>query len=437
MRTSKRFLPALFLCTLIVPQIAAASHFRSGRVWWCGNPQPSGEQEIQFFVEVAINGDDPIAIGAPVLVELDFGDGARENVLLHVSEVHATDWGNWYVAGGEVAHVYAPGALPTEAGIETCCRLSGFEPFTQTDLNNRRFEFFHVKTLVAPGTSLCTQAEWPASIVWLAGGLGDAFEIPIHLSDHDPIGCRFATDAEAGGGSNPSGMTIDPETCDIQWTPTSGDPEKLWTTQVRIERLDGWGGQAFASGALDFLIGLDAAGPACRVARVVPGPPTRLEIFVQDPRSGLGAIQVLQAANASVAIPPFGPGSAEPFTVVATKIDPSRTARVELRVTDTVGNVTLCDPILTEEIRTAGRPQSRTWTDVPPEERFVTVINGDPGLRMLEIEVNGRIFRLTGLRPGEERTIDVGSAVIEGRASTFTLTSHGRPGGSAIVMIWG
>lgn len=435
MSISRRFLSALFMSLVLAsPHSAAASHERAGRVTWCGEPLPSGEQRVYFQVEAAFNESNPVYIGFPVLINFDFGDGTSENILLHATEVHTTDWGNWYVASGEVIHVYAPGSLPTEAGIDSCCRPYVHYPF---DLNNRPFGNFQVKTLVADNTTICTQAEWPASVVWLSGRLGDTFEIPIHLSDHDPIGCRFATDAEAGGGPNPPGMTIDPETCDIHWTPTSGDPAKHWTTQVRIERLDNWGGQAFASGALDFLIGLDAARPICRLQGVLIGPPVQLQIFLQDPRSGLGSVQVTQAVNVDVGIPPFDRGTTRPLLFTATKIDQVKGGRVELRVADTAGNVITCDPIVTEEIREAGRPQSRTWTDVPPEERFVTVYNGEPGLRMLEIEVNGRKFRIAGLRPGEERTLDVGSAVIEGRPSTFTLTSHGKPGGSATVMIWG
>ena len=35
----------------------------------------------------------------------------------------------------------------------------------------------------------------------------------------------------------------------------------------------------------------------------------------------------------------------------------------------------------------------QTWT-VPAAERFITVLNGAPGLRHLEVQVNGRLYRL-------------------------------------------
>lgn len=43
---------------------------------------------------------------------------------------------------------------------------------------------------------------------------------------------------------------------------------------------------------------------------------------------------------------------------------------------------------------------------------------------------------MAGFKPGEERTLDVGSAIVAGASSTFTLTAQGQPGGSAVVMIW-
>jgi hypothetical protein len=125
-----------------------------------------------------------------------------------------------------------------------------------------------------------------------------------------------------------------------------------------------------------------------------------------------------------------------PLTVVGTKIDQSKSSRLELLVTDLAGNETACDPVFTEVVRETGRPERHVYTGIPAAERFVTVLNGDPGLGALAVEVNGRKFQMTGLRPGEERTLDVGSAVSSGETSTVALTAHGKPGGSAVVMIW-
>jgi hypothetical protein len=132
----------------------------------------------------------------------------------------------------------------------------------------------------------------------------------------------------------------------------------------------------------------------------------------------------------------FEQGTDEPLIVVGTKIDQTRSSQVRLRVTDLAGNVTECDPVLTQEVRENGKPESSTYAGITPEEHVVTVYNGDPGLRMLEIDVNGKKLKMTGLRPGEERSLDVASAVTPGMSSIFTLTAHGKPGGGATVMIW-
>ncbi len=257
-----------------------------------------------------------------------------------------------------------------------------------------------------------------------------------YSSYDDQVVCRFAGDAEAGGGPNPDGMTIDPATCEITWTPTGGDPARLWTTQVQAEHYVSYGAFLVAATPIDFLLGLDAVRPACVLESTEVGPPTRINVRAQDPRSGIAEVEILESFNATVQVPPFTPGTTGSLAIVGTKIDQSKGSRIRLRITDQAGNATECDPVLAEVDRETGKPESQTFEDVPPEERAVTVYNGNPGLQALAVEVNGRRYQMNHLAPGEERTLDVGAAVQEGQTSTFTLTPHGKPGGGAVVMIW-
>jgi hypothetical protein len=243
--------------------------------------------------------------------------------------------------------------------------------------------------------------------------------------------CRFATDAGAGGGPNPDGLSIDPATCTLTWTPTSGDPERLWTTQVQAEVYLSRGAFLVATTALDFTLGLDPDRPACQLASTSA---SGITVLAQDLRSGIETVTILEAVNANIQIPPFAPGTTAPLSIAGDKIDLSRSARIRLRLTDAAGNITECDPVLTEVERQTGKPASQTWT-VPAAERFVTVLNGAPGLRHLEVKVNGRLYRLNNLQDNEERTLDVSAAVREGEDSTITLTPRGTPGGSAAVLI--
>ena len=417
------------LLTIAAPAPAAASHYRYATIRWCWNPiYPDYYPIYQSYDFSAAYRWEGQAVGDTVTETLD-GLGP---VVLTVSEVHASQ--GWFLAKGRVDHHMGGYSV----GFDSCCRIDGTDG--GDDLNNRSNGDFRVLALVYPeGEEICSPLVGLPPIVWLSGGLGDTFVIPIPVSTiySDMIAfCRLASEAEAGGGPNPDGLSVDSESCVLTWTPTTGDPTKFWTAQVQVESAWLPDTGAYASTPVDFLLGLDAARPVCQVQSIDPGPPTRLDVFVQDARSGIAGIQVLESANATVAIPSFQAGTNEPLIVTGTKIDQALSSRVRLRVTDLAGNVTDCDPVLTQEVRETGKPDSSTYAGIPPEEHVLTVYNGDPGLRMLAVDVNGRKFNMTGLRPGEERTLDVASAITPGRDSTFTLTAHGKPGGSAAVMIW-
>jgi hypothetical protein len=121
--------------------------------------------------------------------------------------------------------------------------------------------------------------------------------------------------------------------------------------------------------------------------------------------------------------------------VTSTKIDESLPSEVALRATDLAGNVTNCDPVLTTLALTTGRRVQQTFTDIPREEHFVTIQNGSPGLKRVEIRVNGKLFEVDSLRANQLRTIDIAGAMVAGRKNTITLVGHGVPGDSAMVLI--
>jgi putative Ig domain-containing protein len=428
----------LLAALLAIATSAAASEYRYAKVRWCWSPTYPNYYPIyqSFTIEAAYRYEGQ-AVGDTVTETFYFGDGTSEPVVLTVVEVHAA--AGWFLARGHPErHLYVYGGSDLRrAGLDSCCRIDGTGG--GDDLNNRSNGDFAARVLVYPaGEEVCSPLVDLPPIVWLSGGLGDTFVIPIPArgdSEYPTQSCRLAREAEAGGGPNPEGLSVDSASCVLTWTPTTGDPAKLWTAQVQVE--SSFDPQIpYASTAVDFLLGLDAGRPVCQVQSVDPGPPTRLNVSVRDVRSGLASVQVLESDNATVNIPSFEHGTDEPLIVVATKIDQTRSSQVGLRVTDLAGNVTECDPVLTQEVRENGKPESSTYAGIPPEEHVVTVYNGDPGLRMLAIDVNGKKFKMTGLRPGEKRSLDVASAVTPGMDSIFTLTAHGEPGGGAAVMIW-
>jgi hypothetical protein len=73
-----------------------------------------------------------------------------------------------------------------------------------------------------------------------------------------------------------------------------------------------------------------------------------LVVRTQDPGSGLSAINIVQAKNATVTVPAFTPGTTNEIFVTAEKNNQSKNATVVLDVFDVAGNKTRCDPVLTE-----------------------------------------------------------------------------------------
>lgn len=180
---------------------------------------------------------------------------------------------------------------------------------------------------------------------------------------------------------------------------------------------------------------LDAAKARCPITLNDPGPPARIEVTIQDVGTGLAEIVVTKSENADTVVPPFTVGTTDPVVLTATKIDQTKRARVEARVTDLAGNVALCDPILLLIVRDSNTPAVDSHTDVPRAEDKVTVTNGSPGINHLEVIVNGKKFNVTGLKDGEEKTIDISSAMVDGD-NTVTFRATGKKGAWANVMIW-
>lgn len=175
--------------------------------------------------------------------------------------------------------------------------------------------------------------------------------------------------------------------------------------------------------------------PICRLAGSSSGPPASITVHTEDDESGLGAINILEATNADVDIPPFTPGTNDPVIVKATKIDQSQRSVVQLRVFDVAGNSVTCDPVITLVIRENGKPVTQAFNDIPQAESKVQILNGSPGLKSLLVTVNGVRYRVDGLKDGEQRTIDVAASMRPGNQNSVTLTAHGKPGGSAMVII--
>jgi hypothetical protein len=207
-------------------------------------------------------------------------------------------------------------------------------------------------------------------------------------------------------------------------------------------------GKVLVAGGCCFAAGIEAASaelydpagsaPRCGLTRTgthVSGH-TFIDITVQDANSGLRLVQVTESQNANVAVPTFVAGATSPQIVVATKIDQAKTSQVALQVTNVDGQVTNCDPILTEVGRDGphGAPRAEAFHHIAQGESQVTILNGTPGLSRLRLIVDGHVFEVSGLTDGETRLVDVSSAMRRGD-NTITLIAQGKHDGTASILI--
>jgi Beta-propeller repeat len=178
----------------------------------------------------------------------------------------------------------------------------------------------------------------------------------------------------------------------------------------------------------------DTTPPACTITAVIAGPPKQLQITIQDTSGGLNSIIVITSVNANTVVPRFAAGSGSPVVVTATKLDQAKTASVIVRVTDMGGNVTTCDPAMVTVTRGHGKPVSKVVTGVAEAESQVSIYNYTPGLKRIDVTVNGVLSKVRRLRDGEVRTIDVAAALQRGNDNTVVLTPRSTEGSAEVLI---
>lgn len=179
---------------------------------------------------------------------------------------------------------------------------------------------------------------------------------------------------------------------------------------------------------------LDVEGATCP-ARVIAGPPTQLQVTVSDPQTGLQSIVVTQSDNADTPVPPFTVGTTDPVTITATKINQNQSAHVTIVVTDLAGNTVTCDPVITLVQRSSTTDPQGSKSLVDQAENKILIMNSTPGLKNLEVAVNGTKFKVTGLKDGENRTLDISRAMVPGSKNSITVKGHGPVSSSAMVVV--
>ncbi len=121
--------------------------------------------------------------------------------------------------------------------------------------------------------------------------------------------------------------------------------------------------------------------------------------------------------------------------VVATKINGSQSATVNVEVRDACGGQGNFDPVFTELKVQQGGVVRQSFSNLPAAEHYVGIVNGTPGLAWLSILVNGQVFALDPLADGQSVLLDVGAAMGEGNTNVVVLAGQGVAGASASITI--
>jgi hypothetical protein len=121
--------------------------------------------------------------------------------------------------------------------------------------------------------------------------------------------------------------------------------------------------------------------------------------------------------------------------VTATKIDPRLRSDLTLQVTTTTGRTLTCDPVIAQLVRQQGQPHQEVFRHLPQAESTLTLTNGKPGLEVVDVLVNGRLFRLDDLRDGQTRMLSVAAAMRPGSRNTIRVIDHAPLGSSALLVI--
>ena len=140
-------------------------------------------------------------------------------------------------------------------------------------------------------------------------------------------------------------------------------------------------------------------------------------------------------ASVTVGSDTFLPVGTTKVVLTATKGNTGIPATVNAGAYDSCGHFLSLDPVITTlTVKSGGRVQQR-FVGLPAAEHYLHVINGTPGLKSLEVNLNGRIFRLDPLVAGQVVSADLASAMLEGENNVVLLTGAGEVGASAQVLI--
>jgi hypothetical protein len=295
----------LLLTMLLIAGTAQASHFRSGTISW----RPISGNTVEFKVSQSYGGSTLAGLTLGMVRSYDrlfLGNGIAVNLPLVVTSINAAE-GWWY---GEYTFQYTY----TSAGNYTayfgnCCRIS--------NLSNNGDGTWRNETIVNVGTGNSSPVSTVAPTVNVPTNLAAAqFQIPAFDPDGDALIYRLATSAEMGGGTNPSGLSINATTGLVSFNTVGKAIGSLWNLAFTIS--DGVGKTRVT---VDFIVKVTQNStppifdyfqtPAKgSVIQASPGQPVNFSVRAYDNDQGnivtLSAVGLPPGATSSPSLPTNG-----------------------------------------------------------------------------------------------------------------------------------
>lgn len=189
---------------------------------------------------------------------------------------------------------------------------------------------------------------------------------------------------------------------------------------------------------------LEQITPVCRVAYQGTNAQEQAvyAYTVQDSESGVAEVVVTEQQNVTFKPAPGQDGhlggvvfgTTETFIVKATQVDALQPGLSALRVKDVAGNAAVCDLAAFMAVRSTGKPALVTMSGVAKAKHVVTIFNGAPGLKNLDVIVNGVKIKVAGAADNAIAQFDIGTALHDGD-NTITVTAYAKPGSRAAVVI--
>src|SRR5262249_25088124 len=132
------------------------------------------------------------------------------------------------------------------------------------------------------------------------------------------------------------------------------------------------------------------AAPKIQLTHMEKGSPQSLDFVVRDTEDGLQRLEVTESVNAEMAMESFTPGKRAPVKISILKLVDQLPASFTLRACNVLEE---CSTQTSTFLRMAVEDQlasQHTFRGIRADQLKVFFLNGEPGVRMFAVIVNGR-----------------------------------------------